>query len=205
MAAFAESLYLFADELYFCSPSSARLAVSTRSRFLASCSLRSRTLPSRRCRHRSSRRLVSLFFPVQLQCRKASPSFTPFHRSAKACRRHGTGGEEGARIAAADPGHLSRQGVEAQGIEAGSQSRAPKEACQVRNSCLHTCDDSSSDTLAQTGTPRSGANGRSARSRSSLLSKAGRRSARRKAADSPRSARPSRPSCQCCHSISLSD
>lgn len=53
-------------------------------------------------------------------------------RHAKACCRHGAGGEEGARASAAGPGDLAGQGVEEEGVEAGSQGGAREEACQVR-------------------------------------------------------------------------
>ena len=53
-------------------------------------------------------------------------------RPAKARRRHGPRGEEGALAPAAGAGHLARQGVEAQGGQAGQQGRTRQEARKVR-------------------------------------------------------------------------
>lgn len=115
---------------------------------------------------------------------------SPHRRPAKARRRHGPRGEEGAVAPAAGAGHLARQGVEAQGSQAGAQGRARKEARQVR--CLRlllcSCASTHSFTLRVcTGRRPSVESARRRTRRSSSPRRAATRSARPRVGGTPRS------------------
>ena len=200
LAPFAKRRSLFADALYCHSPLSAKLAASTRSRSPASCSLRFRTLPSPRCKHRSSRRLVSTCLRSAQCCRISSSSPADMQKRAVVMEP-----EEKKALALLQQIQAISRDKESKRKESKQAHKAErqKKLAKYVTVAFILAMNQALTLFAQTGTPRNGENGRSARSRNSLLSKAGQRSGRRKAAGSPRSARPSRPICQCCHSISI--